>query len=318
MSPVLGVQLSDDRVIVVLKQEVRIYSIKELQLLAKHTTADNPNGLCALSGKTIAFPGRTRGHVNIVGIENKDVSIIPAHSSALRALAFSPNGELVATASEQGTLIRVWNTRSNAKLVELRRGADPATIFSLGFSPSGALLACTSDKGTLHVYDVPYLTPTPERQPKPIEIPRTAKANQLPNPAETLGRPASTIGGSTAPSVARSYEPMSPRMRHASPGSIRSSDDADSASISDETGDSSKGGGQNQWGLLGKIPFLPQYFRDAVSFASAEFATAADPASRGILAAEAASVGLVRLPQGIIALITEESLALVGAGVNTC
>lgn len=40
--------------------------------------------------------------------------------------------------------------------MELRRGIDPATIFSLAFSPSGTMLACTSDKSTLHIFDIPH------------------------------------------------------------------------------------------------------------------------------------------------------------------
>lgn len=38
--------------------------------------------------------------------------MIPAHDSPLAALAFSPNGTKVATASEKGTVIRVFNVRS--------------------------------------------------------------------------------------------------------------------------------------------------------------------------------------------------------------
>lgn len=35
--------------------------------------------------------------------------MIPAHDSPLAALAFSPNGTKVATASEKGTVIRVFH-----------------------------------------------------------------------------------------------------------------------------------------------------------------------------------------------------------------
>lgn len=35
--------------------------------------------------------------------------MIPAHDSPLAALAFSPNGTKVATASEKGTVIRIFH-----------------------------------------------------------------------------------------------------------------------------------------------------------------------------------------------------------------
>lgn len=41
-------------------------------------------------------------------------------------------------------------------MAELRRGVDPAKIFSLGISPASTFLAVTSDKSTLHVFDLPH------------------------------------------------------------------------------------------------------------------------------------------------------------------
>ncbi|UNI13766.1 Phosphatidylinositol 3,5-bisphosphate-binding protein, variant 2 [Purpureocillium takamizusanense] len=156
LSSVRGVQLGRERIIVVLQNSVRIYSFaKPPTLLHVYETADNYLGLCCLSEKKIAFPGRTVGQIQLVDLATGNVSIIPAHSSALKAIQLSPDGELLASASETGTLIRVYSTGNCARVAELRRGIDPATIFSLAFSPSGAMLACTSDKSTLHIFDVP-------------------------------------------------------------------------------------------------------------------------------------------------------------------
>ena len=63
-------------------------------------TADNPLGLCCLGSKIVAFPGRTPGQVQLVELGTGNVSIIPAHGSPLRAMALSPDGEILATASE--------------------------------------------------------------------------------------------------------------------------------------------------------------------------------------------------------------------------
>jgi WD repeat-containing protein 45 len=53
-------------------------------------------------------------------------------------------------------LIRVFATSNCARIAELRRGVDHATIFSLAISPSSQLLAVTSDKSTLHIFDIPH------------------------------------------------------------------------------------------------------------------------------------------------------------------
>ncbi|KAH8908158.1 WD40 repeat-like protein [Coniochaeta sp. PMI_546] len=170
LTVVRGVQLARNRIVVVLQNSVRVYSFsKPPDLISAYETADNLLGLCSMSDKMIAFPGRTSGQVQLVEIATGNVSIIPAHSSALRALQLSPDGELLATASDTGTLIRVFATSNCARLAELRRGIDSATIFSLGFSPSGTLLACTSDKSTLHIFDVPH-PKKPPRQPPPSSL----------------------------------------------------------------------------------------------------------------------------------------------------
>ena len=107
----------------------------------------------------MAFPGRTPGQVQLVEISTGNVSIIPAHGSPLRAMTLSSDGEILATASEKGTLVRIFSTGNCARIGELRRGVDPAIIYSLAISPNSALLAATSDKSTLHIFDLPSLMP---------------------------------------------------------------------------------------------------------------------------------------------------------------
>lgn len=177
LSAIRGVQLGRERIVVVLQNSVRVHSFsKPAELLHIYETADNFLGLCCLSEKKVAFPGRTAGQIQLVELATGNVSIIPAHSSSLKAIQLSPDGELLASASETGTLIRVYSTRNCAKVAELRRGIDPATIFSLAFSPSGDMLACTSDKSTLHVFDVPH----PHRG---TSIPRSRRQQQSADPA---------------------------------------------------------------------------------------------------------------------------------------
>ncbi|KAI0837908.1 WD40 repeat-like protein [Hypoxylon sp. FL0890] len=156
LTAVRGVQISKSRIAVVLQNSVRVYAFhRPPQSLARYETADNFLGLCCLTEKYLVFPGRTAGQVQVVQLATDSVSIIPAHSSNLGALQLSSDGELLATASEKGTIIRIFSTSSCAKLGERRRGTEFATVYSLRFSPSGNMLACTSDKGSLHIFDVP-------------------------------------------------------------------------------------------------------------------------------------------------------------------
>ena len=69
-------------------------------------------------------------------------------------MALNLEGTWLATASEKGTLIRIFDTTSGAQLRELRRGADKAVIYSITFNHSSDWLAVSSDKGTVHVFAI--------------------------------------------------------------------------------------------------------------------------------------------------------------------
>ncbi|KAL2868542.1 phosphatidylinositol-3,5-bisphosphate binding protein HSV2 [Aspergillus lucknowensis] len=161
---VLGVRLSKSRIVVALLNSIHTFAFSTPpKKLSVFETTDNPLGLACLGQKLLAFPGRSPGQLQLVELETGNVSIIPAHSTPLRAMALSPDGEVLATASEAGTLVRIFATSNCTKMGELRRGVDQAVIFSLAISPSNNLLAVTSDKSTLHVFNLPHPRNMPYR-----------------------------------------------------------------------------------------------------------------------------------------------------------
>ncbi|KAJ2416833.1 Phosphatidylinositol 3,5-bisphosphate-binding protein [Coemansia sp. IMI 209128] len=83
-----------------------------------------------------------------------NINIIAAHATSLSALAVSSDGAMVASASEKGTLIRIFDTMSGRLLHELRRGVDRADIYSIAFSPDSTRLCVSSDKGTVHIFNL--------------------------------------------------------------------------------------------------------------------------------------------------------------------
>ena len=79
--------------------------------------------------------------------------MIPAHDSPLAALAFNPTGKMIATASEKGTVIRVFGTTDGTKLYEFRRGVKRCVAIScLSFSMCSQFLGCSSNTETVHVF----------------------------------------------------------------------------------------------------------------------------------------------------------------------
>lgn len=102
----------------------------------------------------LACPGLQKGHLRVELFDIRRPTLIAAHESALSCLALNLDGTRLATASERGTLIRVWDSHSGSLLHELRRGAEAAEIQSLAFDFEAAWLAVSSDHGTVHVFSL--------------------------------------------------------------------------------------------------------------------------------------------------------------------
>lgn len=80
------------------------------------------------------------------------LAVIEAHKSALSAMCLSSDGQLLATASEKGTIVRIFNVETGLKLYQFRRGTYPTTIHSLSFSESKNYVVATSASGTVHIF----------------------------------------------------------------------------------------------------------------------------------------------------------------------
>lgn len=80
------------------------------------------------------------------------VNVIQAHKSPVSHLAINSTGTLLATASEKGTVIRVFSIPSAEKLHQFRRGTREAKIHSITFNTVSTLLAVSSATDTVHIF----------------------------------------------------------------------------------------------------------------------------------------------------------------------
>jgi hypothetical protein len=155
-SEVKAVRLRRDRVVIALLNRVYVYNFADLTLSDHLETTDNPRGLCSVcpspTNNVLACPGPSKGSVRVELYDQKLRRTISAHESPLACMALNSLGTRLATASDKGTLIRVWDTASGELLQELRRGADKADICCIAFNSGSTLLACASDKGTVHIF----------------------------------------------------------------------------------------------------------------------------------------------------------------------
>jgi len=157
--PVRAVRLRRDKIVVALSHKVYVYNFSDLRVESQMDTSTNDAGLVVISPMTermvLACPGLNRGQIRVELFDTGTTKFIAAHESALACLALSADGRLLASASEKGTLIRVFDTHTGGLLHEFRRGSDKAIVYSIAFNAKNTLLGVTSDKGTVHVFRVP-------------------------------------------------------------------------------------------------------------------------------------------------------------------
>ncbi|KAF2451371.1 WD40 repeat-like protein [Karstenula rhodostoma CBS 690.94] len=236
---ILAIRLNRKRLVVVLETELYIYDIGNLELIKTEPTSPNPNAICALSPSSennyIAFPTPSpappapfqppshappkpehtapeRGEVLVYDATKLEpVNVIQAHNSPLSCIAMNSEGTLLATASEKGTIIRVFSVPGGEKLYQFRRGSIPSRIYSMSFNSASTLLCVSSASDTVHIFKlgVPHKNRSSSISSgsgKPASSRGRSSSRASEEPAEVYARE----DGSTAEASEPDRKPLNP------------------------------------------------------------------------------------------------------------
>ncbi|KAI1181530.1 protein-vacuolar targeting protein Atg18 [Nemania serpens] len=220
-SAVLAVRLNRKRLCVVLEDSIYLYDIANMSLLQRIDTSPNPGAICALSPSSencyfayplpkprddsgdkrprhappasLSYAPVTSGDVLIFDtLTLKVVNVVEAHRSPLSCIALNNDGTLLATASETGTIIRVFSVPKGQKLYQFRRGTYPSTIYSMSFNMAGSLLCVSSTSDTIHIFRL--------QQPGPSANSSTSEAQTPASPhVDRWSRSRSCDSGNDSP-----------------------------------------------------------------------------------------------------------------------
>eukprot|EP00929_Paragymnodinium_shiwhaense_P061104 TRINITY_DN30514_c0_g1_i1.p1 TRINITY_DN30514_c0_g1~~TRINITY_DN30514_c0_g1_i1.p1 ORF type:complete len:470 (-),score=68.16 TRINITY_DN30514_c0_g1_i1:352-1761(-) len=168
---VTGVLMRRDIIVAICEHTSYVYALHNLQIVMTLETISNPRGLGVLlpEGNPWMFvhPVKPLGHVGIqVGDSQDGFRSFKAHESGITVMALSRQGQILATASERGTVIKVFKTVDGQQLYRFRRGANGVAISCLSFASATAwpdaersymganedYLAVASSSHTVHIF----------------------------------------------------------------------------------------------------------------------------------------------------------------------
>ena len=155
---IMNVKLRKDKIIVVCRDKIYVFNLSTFKNMDIIETGDNSHGIVGVSydpeQTLLAYPDKKKGQVRIKNYEKSSVFYINAHENNIAYIVLSFDGSLLATASEKGTLIRIFNTENGNLLQEVRRGKDKADIKYICFEPTYKFIAASSNKGTIHIWSL--------------------------------------------------------------------------------------------------------------------------------------------------------------------
>lgn len=108
----------------------------------------------------------TTGDVLIFdSVKLEAINVIEAHRSPLACITLNSEGTLLATASDKGTIIRVFSVPDGHKLYQFRRGSMPSRIYSMSFNTTSTLLCVSSSTETIHLFKLTQPGPSSDGSP---------------------------------------------------------------------------------------------------------------------------------------------------------
>jgi len=161
-SPVKKLQFTNSYLLVVLEYETHIYQISDLSLLRSVKTDDNlySLGILTIQEELIAL-GTPAGNILHLRTPTGSGRQIAVSRHPLKFITVNETGTLLATASIEGTNIKIVRISTGEILRTLRRGWETVDIASIRFGSNSTVesgnVVVTSNKKTVHLYRYLYV-----------------------------------------------------------------------------------------------------------------------------------------------------------------
>ena len=159
---VLNLKIRRDKIVVVCRNKIHFFNTKNFCCLGSEETGSNPLGLIGINyteeKPIIVYPSseedKNKGQLTLKHLDGINNLYINAHNHNISFIALSYNGLLLATASEEGKKIRIFETEKGENLQELNRGKEKADIKYISIDFKNQFIAASSGRGTIHIWSL--------------------------------------------------------------------------------------------------------------------------------------------------------------------
>jgi RNA polymerase sigma factor (sigma-70 family) len=141
-----------------LYEDIRVWDVASGKLLRAFAHRDEEGLQFLPDGRTLLAGGGTGRRQNGVhfldAVTGKEVRRFEGHDSRAEAVAFSPDGRLVATGASGSDPIHLWEANTGKLVRRLGEREHAPNAFALAFSPDGKVLASGGYAGQVALRDV--------------------------------------------------------------------------------------------------------------------------------------------------------------------
>jgi autophagy-related protein 18 len=159
-SKIVALKMNSTNIFAATKERIFLYDLRGMKLIKK-IDCDNHLGRIVLSSNSLSNPyllyssSLREGILTVFNTHGlQEQCKIFCHNTPILKIAINYNGNMVATSSTQGTMIRVYSLPFGEKLYTFTRGIKMTTQYYLNFSRTDLFLLSTSETGTIHCFNL--------------------------------------------------------------------------------------------------------------------------------------------------------------------
>ena len=155
---VLNLKLRKDKIVVICLDKIYLFNLSSFESIDIIETGENIHGVLGINyneEKTIiAYPDKKKGKIKIKDYEKLTNILVDAHEKTIANIVLTTNGDLMASSTEMGIIIRIFATENGNLIQEVRRGKEKAQIRCICFEQNYKFIAASSTRGTIHIWSL--------------------------------------------------------------------------------------------------------------------------------------------------------------------